>query len=224
MGPEPERRGPIRSMDLFQPAAIITNGALWGRAFLPGRSDTSARRHIFRREWIALPGAEERIATEFGTVAMVVADEDMPDLPAINIVQTRLELPEAAMATYRAMSEALFAEIGERSIEAAPHWSRPASSPRSPTAFLYDEGADDPVPVHDRKLEWLAELVDSLDGEPLLIAYEFVEDLRAVRRAFGDVPALGGETSAKDAKRLVEAWNAGALPLLAFHPLLQVTD
>ena len=72
--------------------------------------------------------------------------------------------------------------------------------------------------VHDLKIDWLRELVDSLDGEPLLIAYEFVEDLRAIRRAFGEVPALGGETSAREAKQLVDEWNAGALPLLAFHP------
>ena len=32
------------------------------------------------------------------------------------------------------------------------------------------------------------------------------------------MPALGGSTSAEQAKRLVEAWNAGALPLLALHP------
>jgi hypothetical protein len=28
------------------------------------------------------------------------------------------------------------------------------------------------------RIEWLKELVESLDGEPLLIAYEFIEDLR----------------------------------------------
>ena len=72
--------------------------------------------------------------------------------------------------------------------------------------------------VHSLKIDWLRELVESLDGEPLLVAYEFIEDLRAIRRAFGEVPALGGLTSAREAKRLVEAWNAGTLPLLAFHP------
>ena len=68
------------------------------------------------------------------------------------------------------------------------------------------------------KIDWLRELVESLDGEPLLIAYEFIEDLRTIRRAFGAVPALGGPTPAREAARLVAAWNAGALPLLAFHP------
>jgi len=32
------------------------------------------------------------------------------------------------------------------------------------------------------------------------------------------VPALGGLTPAREASRLVAAWNAQALPLLAFHP------
>ena len=71
--------------------------------------------------------------------------------------------------------------------------------------------------VHSLKIDWLRELVESLDGEPLLIAYEFIEDLRTIRRAFGEVPALGGSTPA-GAKQLVAAWNAGALPLLALHP------
>ena len=68
------------------------------------------------------------------------------------------------------------------------------------------------------KIEWLRELVESLDGEPLLIAYEFIEDLRTIRRALGEVPALGGPTSAAAAARHIAAWNAGSLPLLAFHP------
>jgi SNF2 family DNA or RNA helicase len=84
--------------------------------------------------------------------------------------------------------------------------------------FLYDEGADDPVFVHSLKIDWLRELVESLDGEPLLIVYEFVEDLRTIRRAFGEVPVLGGQTGAREASQLVAKWNAGALPLLAFHP------
>src|SRR5262249_59961280 len=82
--------------------------------------------------------------------------------------------------------------------------------------FLYDAGTT--VAIHDLKIEWLRELVESLDGEPLLIAYEFLEDLRAIRRAFGEVPALGGQTDARKATSRIEAWNVGALPLLAFHP------
>jgi SNF2 family DNA or RNA helicase len=203
--------------DLFMPAAIITDGALWGRAVVPWQ-----RRHFRPRgpfnEWVALLGAEEIIAADFGTVAMTVADEDMPDLPPLNVVVTTLELPDTVMVAYRTMARELFAEIEGRSIEAASPLIPTGKLAQVANGFLYDAGADDSVFVHGSKIEWLRELVESLDGEPLLIAYEFIEDLRTLRRAFGTVPALGGPTPAHEASQLVRAWNAGALSLLAFHP------
>jgi hypothetical protein len=200
------------------PAAIITDGALWGRAFVPWQKRHFRPHDPFEREWVALPGAEEKIAADFGTVAMTVADEDMPDRPPLNVVVTPLQLPGTVMATYRTMARELFAEIEGRSIEAASPLIATGKLAQLANGFLYDESADDPVFVHSAKIDWLRELVESLDGEPLLIVYEFIEDLRTIRRAFGDVPALGGPTPAGTAEKLIAAWNAGALPLLAFHP------
>jgi hypothetical protein len=200
------------------PAAIITDGALWGRAFVPWGKRHFRPRDPFGREWVALPGAEERICTEFGTVAMTVADEDMPDLPPLNVVVTSLDLPDAVMATYRTMARELFDAIEGRSIEAASPLIATGKLAQLANGFLYDAGADDPVFVHSRKIDWLRELVESLDGEPLLIAYEFIEDLRTIRRAFGAVPALGGPTPAHEAARLVAAWNEGRCRCSPFTP------
>jgi hypothetical protein len=206
---------PNSSQDLFMPAAIITDGALWGRAFVPWQKQYFRLRNLVTDEWVPLPGAEETIAAEFGTVAMTV--EDMPDLPPLNIVETPVRLPDTAMATYKTMARELFATVEGRSIEAASPLIATGKLAQLANGFLYGEGADDPVSVHDLKIEWLRELVESLDGEPLLIAYEFVEDLRTIRRAFRDVPTLSDATP-KEASQLIEAWNAGELPLLALHP------
>src|SRR5262245_56151710 len=65
---------PNSSMDLFMPAAIMTDGALWGRAFVPWQKRHFRPCDFFGREWAALPGAEAKIAPEFGTVAMTVGD------------------------------------------------------------------------------------------------------------------------------------------------------
>jgi hypothetical protein len=209
---------PNSSRDLFMPTAIITDGALWGRAFVPWQKRHFRPRDPFGREWVALPGAEERIAADFGTVAMTVADDDMPDLPPLNVVVAPIRLPDAVMANYRTMARELFADVEGRSVEAASSLIATGKLAQLANGFLYDAGADDPVQVHNLKIEWLRELVDSLDGEPLLIAYEFVEDLRAIRRALGAVPALGGLTPARETTQLIASWNAGTLPLLAFHP------
>jgi len=209
---------PNSSMDLFMPAAVVTDGALWSRAFVPWQKRHFRPRDPLGREWVALPGAEAKIAASFGTVAMTVADEDMPDLPPLNIVETHVQLPDAVMASYRMMARELFTTAEGRTIEAASAMIATGKLAQIANGFLYGEGNDDAVFVHDLKIEWLKELVESLDGEPLLIAYEFIEDLRTIRRALGEVPALGGATSAREALPLIAEWNAGALPLLAFHP------
>ena len=142
----------------------------------------------------------------------------MPDLPPLNIVVTRVELPDAVMATYQTLQRELFAALEERTIEASSPLVATGKCAQLANGFLYDEGNEDPVEVHTVKIDWLRELVNSMGGAPLLVTYEFLEDLRAIRRAFGEVPALGGLIPASEATRLVDAWNAGALPLLAFHP------
>ena len=185
---------PNSSQDLFMPAAIITDGALWGRAFVPWQKRHFRPRDPFGRDWAALPGAEEQIAADFGTIAMTVADDDMPDLPPLNIVVTRVELPDAVMATYKTLQRELFAALEARTIEASSPLVATGKCAQLANGFLYGDGNEDPVEVHTVKIDWLRELVESLDGEPLLIAYEFIEDLRTIRRAFGEVPALGGLT------------------------------
>jgi len=209
---------PNSSQDLFMPAAIVTDGALWGRAFIPWQKQHFRPRDPFGREWVALPGAEEKITAAFGTVAMTVADEDMPDLPPLNVVETHIELPAEVMARYREMARELFTTAEGRLIEAISPLVATGKLAQMANGFLYDEGNEDAVFVHDLKIEWLRELVESLEGEPLLIAYEFIEDLRTIQRAFKNVPVLGGPTSAAESARLIAAWNEGKLPLLAFHP------
>jgi hypothetical protein len=209
---------PNSSMDLFMPTAVVTDGALWGRAFIPWQKRHFRPRDPFGREWVALPGAEERIAADFGAVAMTVADEDMPDLPPLNVVEMPLQLPDAVMATYRTMARELFTTAEGRMIEAASAMIATGKLAQIANGFVYGEGNDDAVFVHDLKIQWLKELVEDLQGEPLLIAYEFIEDLRTIRRALGEVPALGGEISAARSAHLIAAWNRGLVPLLAFHP------
>ena len=179
------------------PAAIITAGALWGRAFVPWQKRHFRPRDPFGREWIALPGAEEKIAAEFGTVAMTVADADMPDLPPLNVIVTSLALPDAVMATYRTMARELFATIDgalDRGRFAADR-DREAGADGERLPLGADGNAIRSSSTASRSsgcASWSRGSTASRSS----IAYEFIEDLRAIRRAFGEVPALGGETGA----------------------------
>jgi hypothetical protein len=209
---------PNSAMDLFMPAAIITDGALWGRSFTLWQKQHFRAVDLYEREWVPRPGAEGRIAADFGTVAMTVADEDMPDLPPLNVVVSSITLPDPVMAAYKTMQREQFTAVDGKVVEAISPLVATGKCAQIANGFLYDEGINNPVTVHSLKIDWLRELVESLDGEPLLIAYEFIEDLRTIQRAFGNVPVLGGPTPAHEGVALVKTWNAGMLPLLAFHP------
>ena len=73
--------------------------------------------------------------------------------------------------------------------------------------------------VHTAKLDALEEYVDSLQGAPVLVAYEFRHDLARILGRLGkDTPYLGGGVSAKKASKIISDWNAEKLPVLLGHP------
>src|SRR5262249_19616777 len=152
---------PNSSQDLFMPTAIITNGTLWGRAFVPWQKQHFRPRDPFEREWVALPGAEEKIAATFSTVAMTVADEDMPDLPPVNFVVTSVQPPDEAMAAYKTMQHQLFAVVEEHAaatgrsahtIEVMSPLVATGKCAQIANGFLYNEGDKPPVTIHTAKI------------------------------------------------------------------------
>jgi len=73
--------------------------------------------------------------------------------------------------------------------------------------------------LHDEKIDLVEELVEELQGKPLLVAYDFEHDLDRLRKRFGkDVPILGAGISAKKEAAIEAAWNRGTIPLLLGHP------
>lgn len=73
--------------------------------------------------------------------------------------------------------------------------------------------------LHDVKVQAVVDLVDSLEGQPTLVAYEFHHDLARLRKALGKAtPHIGGGVSQKRQKELVRAWNVGEIPVLLGQP------
>lgn len=66
--------------------------------------------------------------------------------------------------------------------------------------------------VHDEKLDALADLLDRLNGDPLLLAYSFEHDIQRIKERFPYAVEL------TDNPKIVKDWNAGKIPLLLAHP------
>lgn len=76
--------------------------------------------------------------------------------------------------------------------------------------FIYHE--DHTVEfVSNLKLDVVEELVESLNGDPVLIFYRFREELRRLQERFPEALTV-------DDKDALDEWNAGRVPILLAHP------
>ncbi|MBR3333551.1 MAG: DEAD/DEAH box helicase [Clostridia bacterium] len=67
------------------------------------------------------------------------------------------------------------------------------------------------VRIHDRKLDALEDLIESANGNPLLVAYWFQHDLWRMKERFPELRVLKSPEDIRD-------WNAGRIPVAAIHP------
>lgn len=75
------------------------------------------------------------------------------------------------------------------------------------------------MPVHDAKRDRLRGLLDDLQGEPVLIFYQFRHDLDAIAFAARKTEnTLVAPEGPKELAYATEEWNAKQLPILAVHP------
>lgn len=220
---------PNSSMDLWAQATVVTQGKIgWERSFYKWRQSRFYPLDFNGYNWGPLPGADEKILAEFQPWAFRLDEADMPELPDLNEVIDWVELPPKVRAEYSRMKRQLVAQlkdqardrpdtaVGDELILAASAGVAAGKLAQLAQGFMYDEDKQ-AIAVHTLKLDWLEDLVETLDGEPLIVFYEFQEDMEQLRAAFPEMEFLADSKTVGYATQLVERWNAGLVPLFALH-------
>jgi SNF2 family DNA or RNA helicase len=70
---------------------------------------------------------------------------------------------------------------------------------------------------HAQKMERLVDLVDSLQGKPIIVCFCFRREGEAIARQF-KCPLIYGGTPQAEAGRVIQKWNSGGLPVVAMNP------
>jgi SNF2 family DNA or RNA helicase len=65
---------------------------------------------------------------------------------------------------------------------------------------------------HDEKIKALRNIVEEAQGEPILVAYTFKTDVKAILAEFPHAVLLGNN------KQTIDDWNAGKIRMLLVHP------
>jgi hypothetical protein len=213
---------PNSLLDLFTQVKVITNGRLWGKSFYKWRADNfyPDPRDYSGYKWIENPARVPQLLADVATVSIALGEGEMPDLPELSIIYDEVTLPADARAAYDDMEAKLLADLPETSIIALSSAVATGKLAQMANGFVYDaDGVAGTHALHQEKESWLADMIEQLDGEPLLVIYQYQEDLAMIRRICGtDVPYLGSGVSDVQAARHIDLWNRGELPVFALHP------
>lgn len=215
-------------LDLFGQCYVLDLGNALGQYVTHYRLNYFVNPDQQGWKWVPQAGAQERIYERLKPLALRMSAEDYLSLPELTDVFVNLELPPKARKLYDQLEQDLIAKMDDGLVVAANAAAASIKLRQIANGGLY---VDDDVAsiiggrerqtldVHAAKTEWLLELVDELQGSPLLVAYEFKHDLERLQAALGkDLPYIGGGVGTARTKEIVSAWNAGQLPVLAVHP------
>ena len=161
-----------------------------------------------------LPGAEDAIYEKISdiTISMKAADH----LKMQELINTKymVHLSEKEKKKYEDMKAELVLELPEGEITAANAASLSGKLSQMANGAVY---ADDEsiLPIHDRKLDALEDIIESANGKPLLIAYWFKHDLIRIEQRLAE-KKISFQKLDSDAS--MKMWNKGELPVALIHP------
>lgn len=181
--------------------------------------------------WVPREGAEDEIYERLSPLALRMAAEDYLEMPVLIENNIRIDLPDEVREFYDSLEEDLIGAIDENIITAAnaavasgkcrqvANGGIYLTPELEITGFKLPKKKREWMNLHTEKVDALAELIEELQGSPLLVAYDFEHDLDRLREKFGaDIPYIGGGVTPKRSSELERLWNAGKLPFLFGHP------
>jgi SNF2 family DNA or RNA helicase len=148
------------------------------------------------------------------------APEVRAKLPPIAYVQRTVQLDENLMRVYRRLEREFEATMSGHSFmpPTAAALSQKLRQICNGVALADEQHSERPrVHFHNEKIDALREIVNELNGNPLIVFYEFVADRDRICAEFG-APYIGGGVDSILAAKIVKEFNAGKHRVLVVHP------
>lgn len=204
--------------DLFSQMFIVDQGDALGTAITKFQNRYFYRGGYSGYERIPHKGAKEEIESLISHACLRMDAKDHLDLPSLLVNDVWVDLPPEVLKAYKTLERKMFLEIENAgTITPMNAGAKYLSCKQLANGGIYD--ADRTAHhIHTAKVEAIKDLVEELNGKPVLIAFQYKHDLERLRATFGNIAHIDGSVTAKHTDALVEKWNRGDLPILAVQP------
>jgi len=197
---------PKSMLDLFPQMFLCDGGASLGQYI------THFRQHYFvdkgwgtYPDWQLRDGAEKMIYDRIAPHCYRLDGQDLLDMPEMTVNDIEVSIPEG---------------MRKQSVEALRSLDLtlpPTAAAEYMQARQIAGGCVGDALVHSAKMDALGDLVDELQGKPLLVGFYYRAEGDAISKRFG-APRIDGRTSATESTKLIAAWNDRKLPMLLVQP------
>jgi SNF2 family DNA or RNA helicase len=166
-------------------------------------------------EWIPNHDAPEKIVERISDITLSLDARDHLDMPRLVINDIVIELPPKVKKAYKRLEQELFWHLEEKDFD-LDEVKLADSGPyilckQVANGGYYDEDRNS-VHVHDVKMKALQNLIDELNGKPLLVFYQYAHDVERLRSI------KGVKFFKDDPTCYLKDWNAGKIQVLACNP------
>jgi len=199
-------------MDLWAEFRILDMGKRLGRFithyrdefFLPDKRNAH---QIF--SYKPKPGAEQEIYQRISDITISMKAADHLKMPECISNEVRVSLSEEERRIYEQFKKELVLELDGGEIDAGSAGALSGKLCQMANGAVYaDEAAV--LPIHERKLDALEDLIEGANGKPVLVAYWYKHDLQRIQKR---IKVREIQTS-----RDITDWNAGKIPVAVIHP------
>ena len=206
-------------MDLWAEIGILDGGVRLGKFigryreayFKPG-SMNPATGVVF--SYVPRQGAEEMIYQRISDITISMKALDYLNMPEQVFVDHEVVMDKAERKLYDTLSRDLIIPLEDADIDASNAGALTGKLLQMANGAVYDEDGH-AREIHNHKLEMLEDLIESANGQSVLIAYWFKHDKQ---RIMDHLTAAGYTPIDLKSSDDIKNWNAGLIPVALIHP------
>ena len=207
-------------MDLWAEFKVIDMGKRLGRFITGYRQEyfvPDAMNGQIVYSYRPKPGAEAAIYQQISDITISMKSTDHLKMPELISNAYKVYLSPDERETYDEMKKQFVLDLPDGEITAANAAALSGKLSQLANGAIYDDTGS-VVPIHDRKLDALEDIIESANGKPLLVAYWYQHDLERIAKRLHErhmCPALNRRVKILTAtKRIVY------LPTNSFYQVL----
>ena len=204
-------------MDLFAEFKLLDKGQRFGRFIGQYRStyfQPDKMNGMIVYSYKPLPGAEERIYEKISDITISMKATDHLQMPELISSRYEVELSPTERQKYEQLKKDLVLPVDDEEITAANAAALSGKLSQLANGAIYDDDKR-AIQIHDRKIDALEDIIESMNGKPLLVAYWFKHDYDRIAERLSELKVPFAKL---DTDESIEKWNRGEIPVALIHP------